>query len=77
MNTVNVVDNRGYTGTAEIKWMPQDEWNVAHYSAFITVPFQDSRWVNLFIFDEREISKALEKAKNVLEYALQRCTFIP
>ena len=41
----------GHTGTAEIKWIPDNEYDVAHYAAFISVPFKDSRWQHLFIYD--------------------------
>ena len=64
----------GHIGTAEIKWIPDNEYSVAHYAAFISVPFQDSMWEHLFIYDKADIAGAKAKAKVYLEIALQRCT---
>lgn len=64
----------GHTGTAEIKWIAENQWSVAHYGAFISVPFQNSRWENLFIYDKEKLPEAIEKAKVYLETALSRCT---
>ena len=64
----------GHTGTAEIKWIPDNEYGVAHYAAFISVPFQDSRWEHLFIYDKTDLEGAIAKANVYLETTLQRCT---
>lgn len=64
----------GHTGTAEVKWFPDDKYNVGHYGAFISVPFQDSRWEHLFIHDKADLKSAKAKAENYLKSALQRCT---
>lgn len=64
----------GHTGTAEIKWIAENQWSVAHYGAFISVPFQNGRWENLFVYDKEKLSEAIEKAKEHLEMALSRCT---
>ena len=64
----------GYTGTATVKWIPDNGYSVAHYGAFISVPFQDSEWVHLFVYDERNLDVARDKARDYLECALQRCT---
>ena len=64
----------GYTGTAEIKWIPENQWSVAHYEAFISVPFQGAKWTNLFVFNKEQIETAEQKAKEYLEMALSRCT---
>lgn len=64
----------GYSGTAEVKWVRDDKYNVAHYGAFISVPFQDSEWVHLFVYDKCELDVAIGKARDYLECALQRCT---
>ena len=64
----------GRTGVAEIKWIEENQWNVAHYEAFILVPFQNSRWENLFVYDKEKLAEAREKAKQYLEMALSRCT---
>ena len=53
----------GLTGTAEIKWIVENQWSVAHYGAFISVPFQNGRWENLFVYDKEKLSEAIEKAK--------------
>ena len=63
-----------YTGTAEINWFDENKWSTAHYEAFITVPFQDSSWENLFVYDKVDVLYAMEKAKQCLEMALLRCT---
>ena len=64
----------GHIGTAEIKWIPDNEYGVAHYAAFISVPCQDSRWEHLFIYDKPDLESAKAKAENDLKSALQRCT---
>ena len=64
----------GHTGTAEIKWISDNEYSVAHYAAFISVPFQDSKWEHLFIYDEADLEGAIAKANVYLETTLQRCT---
>lgn len=62
------------TGTAEIKWIAENQYSVAHYAAFISVPYQNSRWENLFIYDKDKLPEAIEKAKQYLEMDLSRCT---
>ena len=47
----------GHTGTAEVKWIEENQWSVAHYEAFISVPFQNSRWENLFVYDKEKLSE--------------------
>lgn len=64
----------GRTGTAEIKWIAENQWSVAHYEAFISVPFQNSRWENLFIYNKEKLAEATEKVKEYLEMTLSRCT---
>lgn len=64
----------GNIGTAEIKWIQDNEYSVAHYAAFISVPFQDSRWEHLFIYDKVDLGSAKAKAEDYLKSALQRCT---
>lgn len=64
----------GHTGTAEIKWIAENQWNDAHYSAFISVPYQNSGCKNLFIFDKEKLTEATKKAKRCLEIALSHCT---
>ena len=64
----------GHTGTAEVKWIPDNGYNVAHYGAFISVPYQNSKWEHLFIYDKADLEGAKAKAKVYLEIALQRCT---
>lgn len=75
MNTIHLTDSNGHTGTAEIKWIDEDEWAVAHYSACITVPFQSNKQFNLFVFDKRKIDEAVGRAKSILEISLAKsCT---
>ena len=64
----------GLTGTAEIKWITENQWNVAHYEAFISVQFQNGRWENLFVYDKEKLAEATKKAKQYLEMDLSRCT---
>ena len=64
----------GHTGSAEVKWIEENQWSVAHYEAFISVPFQDSRWENLFIYGKEKLAEAEVKAEQYLEMALSRCT---
>lgn len=61
-------------GEAEVMWLEANEYNAAHYEAFISVPYQPSRWVNLFISDKHHVKEAMDKAQKYLELALQRCT---
>ena len=61
-------------GSAEIRWVEENQWGVAHYEAFISVPFQNSGWENLFIYSKEKLTEATEKAKQNLEMALSRCT---
>ena len=63
----------GHTGTAEVEWIPDNGYNVAHYGAFISVPYQNSKWEHLFIYDKADLEGAKAKAKVYLEIALQRC----
>ena len=67
------VEHNGYKGVGEIKWI-NDGYNVPHYSAFISVPFQNSRWCNLGVYEKGAISKAIERCKEEVEMALDRCT---
>ena len=55
---------REHTGTALV------EWNDNHYEAFITVPYKDARWVDLFTND---LNNALTKAFQELKIALFKC----
>ena len=63
----------GYTGSAEIRWV-ENQWGVAHYEAFISVPFQNSEWENLSIYSKEKLTEAKEKANQYLEVSLSRCT---
>ena len=67
------VEYNGYNGKGEIKWI-NDGYNMPHYSAFISVPFQNSRWCNLGVYEKGAISKAIERCKEEVEMALDRCT---
>lgn len=58
---------KNHTGSALVGW---DE---DHYEAFVTIPYQDSRWISLFIYDEASLDKALDKALQELKLALLRC----
>lgn len=64
----------GYTGTAEVAWITGSIYSIAHYGAFISVPFQNSEWVRLFVYDKCDLDVAMDKARDYLECALQRCT---
>lgn len=72
-NKIEITIN-GRNGIAEVKWIQESEYSIAHYAAFISVPFQDSRWENLFVYNKNELDKAVDKAKVYLEMALERCT---
>lgn len=61
------------TGTAKIEWIAENQYSMAHYAAFISVPYQNSRWENLFVYDKNKLPVAKEKAKQYLEMALLRC----
>ena len=73
MKTITLTVN-GNTGTAEIKWVEENQFSVAHYVAFISVPFQNGRTENLFVYRKEKIAEAIDKARNYLEMALSRCT---
>lgn len=68
------LDVDGHTGTAKVKWITGSIYSTAHYGAFISVPFQDSEWVHLFVYDKCDLDLAIGKARDYLECALQRCT---
>jgi hypothetical protein len=70
---INMTVN-GQSGTAEVVWVPDSIYNVAHYEVLLSVPFQDSRWEHLFIHDKSKLDEAIEKAKENLKFRLQRCT---
>ena len=72
-NKIEMVIN-GRKGIAEVKWIQESEYSAAHYAALISVPFQNSRWENLFVYNKNELDEALDKAKEYLEMALERCT---
>lgn len=72
-NKIEMIIN-GYKGTAEVRLIQKSEYSVAHYAAFISVPFQDSRWENLFVYNKNKLDEAVDKAKDYLEIALERCT---
>lgn len=74
MPIIEITDDRGYTGTAKVEWIEKNQYSVGHYEAFISVPYQNSRWENLFIYDREKASDATEKAKQLLELYLLRCT---
>lgn len=70
----------GHKGNAEVKWFPE-HWDYdqqctrqGEYKVFISVPFQDSRWESLFVFDENKREVAIEKAYDHLNSTLKRCT---
>ena len=71
-NIILTID--GLSAVAELKWIGENQWSVAHYAAFISVPFQNSKWENLFVYDKEKLKEATQKAKQYLEMALSRCT---
>ena len=73
---ITVIDDQGFKGTAKIKWVKENKWSAAHYEALITVPFKNSHWENLFVYNKDNINTAIKKAKEILEYHLSRCTLI-
>lgn len=64
----------GYTGSAEVMWVQDDGYNAPHYSAFISIPFKDSKLE--YLHSCKTEAEAVEKATEALEYALSRCTLI-
>lgn len=64
----------GHTGTADVKWITGSIYSIGHYGAFISVPFKDSEWIHLFVYDKCDLDVAIDKARDYLECALQRCT---
>jgi len=70
---INITVN-GQSGTAEVIWIPDSIYSVAHYETLLSVPFQDSKWEHLFIYDKSKLDEAIEKAKENLKFRLQRCT---
>ena len=63
-----------HTGIAQVRWMEADEWTVAHYAALISVPFCSDKWEHLFVVDKEKLPEAIDKAKEILEIYLLRCT---
>ena len=72
MNTITLTIN-GRTGTAELIWKPSSKWGIAHYEAYITVPYQDSRYEHLHIYKESDRDYAKTLSRCILENALQEC----
>ena len=66
----------GHSGDAEITWIPDNKYNVAHYATLITVSFKDCRWEHLHICDKNKLEDAIENAKEYLKLELQRCTLV-
>lgn len=67
---IEMIDENDNKGTAEIAWIENDGYNAPHYSAFLTVPWQDSNWSYI---GNCSLEEAIERAKNHLEHALSRC----
>ena len=68
----------GHKGNAEVKWFPE-HWDYdqqctrqGEYKVFISVPFQDSRWESLFVFDENKREVAIEKAYDLSHILLYK-----
>ena len=72
-NTI-VLEYNGLQGNAEIKWIETNQWGVGHYAVFISVPYQNSCWENLFVFNPNDGQLAMKKAEERLRSALMRCT---
>ena len=61
------------TAKVDIFWLEESKYSAAHYSALISVPFQDSKIYNLFVYDEEKIDEAIRNATEYAELALSRC----
>lgn len=68
------VSNGNYDANVCVRWIPDNQYNVAHYNAFITVPFQDSNNVHLYVFNKSELDVAIDKATEYAKMFLSRCT---
>lgn len=75
-NFITARNDNGFEGSVKVQWIKENQWSVAHYEAFVAVPFQDTQWVNLFVYNKEELNEAISKAKEVLVDKLSRCTFI-
>ena len=75
-NFITVRNGNGFEGSAKVKWIKESQWSAAHYEAFIAVPFQDTQWVNLFVYNKEELNEAISNAKEELKDKLSRCTLV-
>ena len=73
-NNEIILEYKGLKGNASVEWIEENQYGVGHYAVLISVPYQNSKWENLFIFNRNDGKLAMQKAEERLRSALMRCT---
>lgn len=75
MKQFRIYDGK-FAASVKVEWIPESKHSAAHYAAFISVPFKDSRWHNLFVYDRDQEEAALIVADDIARDELRDCTRI-
>ena len=73
-NNEIIIEYNGLKGNASLEWVEENQYGVGHYAVFLSVPYQNAKWENLFIYNKNEGKLAMQKAEERLRSALMRCT---
>lgn len=73
-NNEIVLEYEGLKGNASVEWIEENQYGVGHYAVLISVPYQNCKWENLFIFNRNDGQLAMKKAEERLRSALIQCT---
>lgn len=73
-NNEIILEYEGLKGNASVEWIEENQYGVGHYAVLISVPYQNCKWENLFIFNRNDGKLAMQKAEERLRSALMRCT---
>lgn len=73
-NNEIILEYEGLKGNASVEWIEENQYGVGHYAVLISVPYQNCKWENLFIFNRNDGKLAMQKAEEHLRSALMRCT---
>lgn len=73
-NNEIILEYDGLKGNASLEWIEENQYGVGHYAVLLSVPYQNTKWENLFIYNKNEGKLAMQKAEERLRSALMRCT---
>ena len=65
----------GLKGYGEIAFIKDDGFNAPHWSVFVTVPYQESKWHYLGGSSLTQ-EEAIKRAEKDLQYSLESCIYI-